>query len=233
MDPLKKTARVAGLFYLGMAITGVFGMMYVPSSLIVPGDANATAENIVNNQLLYRLGILSNLMCQILFIFLALQLYKLLKSVDQSQARLMVGLVIASVPVAFLNMINQSAALILLSGAEFLSVFDNGEINAMLMLFLKIHNEGIAIAELFWGLWLFPFGQLVYRSGFIPRIFGILLIVNCVAYVFNSLTYLIFPQYQEVIVNVLIVPQSVGEFAIMFWLLIKGVRDQTLVVARA
>ncbi len=102
--------------------------------------------------MLFRLGIVSNLACQILFIFLALQLYKLFKSVNQSQARLMVGLVLASVPVAFLNMANQSVALILLSGAEFLSVFDGVEINAMVMLFLKLHNEGIAIAELFWGL---------------------------------------------------------------------------------
>src|SRR5687767_4224904 len=123
MDSLRKTARVAGIFYLGMAITGVFGLMYVPSTLYVTGDANATAENIRGNEMLFRLGIVSNLACQILFIFLALQLYKLFKSVNQSQARLMVGLVLASVPVAFLNMANQSVALILLSRAEFLSVF--------------------------------------------------------------------------------------------------------------
>jgi hypothetical protein len=232
MDSLKKTARVAGILYLGMALTGVFGLMYVPSTLFVPGDADATAKSIADNQMLYRLGIVSNLLCQILFIFLALQLYKIFKSVNQSQARLLVGLVIASVPVAFLNLINQSVALVLVSGAEFLSVFDRSEINAMLMLFLKLHGEGIAIAELFWGLWLFPFGQLVYNSGFIPRIFGILLIINCIAYMFHSLTYLLFPQYKDIVANVLIVPQSVGEFAILFWLLIKGVRDQKPVLAQ-
>ena len=233
MGSLRTTARVAGFFYLGMAITGVFGLMYVPSTLYVTGDANATAENIRGNEMLFRLGIVSNLACQILFIFLALQLYKLFKSVNQSQARLMVGLVLASVPVAFLNMANQSVALILLSGAEFLSVFDSVEINAMVMLFLKLHNEGIAIAELFWGLWLFPFGYLVYHSGFIPRIFGILLIVNCIAYVINSLTHLLFPQFQDIVANLLIVPQSVGEFAIMFWLLIIGVREKKPVLTHA
>jgi len=233
MGSLRKTARVAGIFYLGMAITGVFGLMYVPSTLYVTGDANATAENIRGNEMLFRLGIVSNLACQILFIFLVLQLYKLFKSVNQSQARLMVGLVLASVPVAFLNMANQSVALILLSRAEFLSVFESVEINAMVMLFLKLHNEGIAIAELFWGLWLFPFGYLVYHSGFIPRIFGILLIANCIAYVISSLTHLLFPQFQDIVANILIVPQSVGEFAIMFWLLIKGVREQEPVLAQA
>jgi hypothetical protein len=226
MESLRKTARVAGIFYLGMALTGVFGLMYVPSTLFVPGDATATAANIKGNEMLFRLGIVSNLTCQVLFIFLALQLYKLFKSVNASQARLLVGLVIASVPVAFINMLNQSVALILLSGADYLSVFDGGEIKAMIMLFLKLHNEGIAIAEIFWGLWLFPFGYLAYHSGFIPKIFGILLIINCIAYVINSLTHLLVPELQGIIGNILAVPLAVGEFAMMFWLLIKGVRDQ-------
>ena len=233
MDSLRKTARIAGIFYLGMAITGVFGLMYVPSTLYVTGDANATAENIRGNEMLFRSGIVSNLACQILFIFLVLQLYKLFKSVNQSRARLMVGLVIASVPVAFLNIINQSIALLLVSDAGFLSVFHKAETNAMLMLFLKLHNEGIAVAEIFWGLWLFPFGQLVYHSGFIPRIFGVLLIINFIAYMISSLTYLLFPQYHDVVANAMIVPQSVGEFAMLFWLLIKGVRDHKPALAQA
>lgn len=233
MNSLKKTARIAGLLYLGLALTGLFGIMYVPSTLIVPDDPTATADNITGNPFLYRLGIVSSMMCQILFVFLALQLYNLFKSVNQSQARLLVALVIASVPIAFLNMLNQSVALILLSGAEFLSVFDKEEINAMLMLFLEMHTEGIAIAEVFWGLWLLPFGYLVYQSGFIPRIFGILLIVNFVAYMFNSLTHMLFPQYLEVVGTILVVPLTVGEFGIMLWLLIKGVRDRAQVLAQA
>ena len=226
MESLRKTARVAGIFYLGMALTGVFGLMYVPSTLFVTGDAAATAVNIRGNEMLFRLGIVSNLTCQVLFIFLALQLYKLFKSVNPSQARLLVALVIASVPVAFVNMLNQSVGLILLSGANYLDVFDAREINAMVMLFLKLHTEGVAIAEIFWGLWLFPFGYLAYQSGFIPRIFGILLIINCIAYVINSLTHLLVPELQGIIGNILAVPLTVGEFAMMFWLLIKGVRDE-------
>jgi len=226
MESFRKTARVAGIFYLGMALFGVFGIMYVPSTLFVPGDATATAMNIKGNEMLFRLGIVSNLTCQVLFIFLALQLYKLFKSVNASQARLLVGLVIASVPVSFISTLNQYIALILLSSADYLKVFDDGEINAMIMLFLKIHSEGIAIAEIFWGLWLFPFGYLAYHSGFIPRIFGILLIINCIAYVINSLTHLLVPELQGTVGTFLAVPLMVGEFAIMFWLLIKGVRDQ-------
>ena len=165
--------------------------------------------------------------------FPCLQLYRLFESVNRSHARLLVGLVIASIPVAFLNMINQSVALVLVSGVEFLNVFDKGEINAMLMLFLKLPDEGIAVVELFWGMWLFPFGYLVYQSGFIPRIFGILLIVNCIAYLINSLRHLLFPQYQGVFGYILVVPQTVGEFAVLLWLLIKGVRDQKPVLAQA
>lgn len=233
MDSLKKTAKLAGLLYLILAITGVFGIMYVPSTLIVPGDANATVENIIGNQFLFRLGIISNLVCQTLFIFLVLTLYNLFKGVSQSHARLMVALVVASVPIAFLNMLNQSVVLILLSGADFLSAFDSRQLSAMVMLFLKLHVEGIAIAEIFWGLWLFPFGYLVYHSGFVPRIFGILLMIACVAYVINALTHLLFPDFSESMATILAIPQSIGEFAILLWLLIKGVRDQKPVLMPA
>jgi hypothetical protein len=120
-----------------------------------------------------------------------------------------------------LNELNAVAALILVRGADFLSIFEKPQRDALAMLFLNLHSHGFAIAEIFWGLWLVPLGLLVYRSGFIPRILGLLLIANCFTYLANSFTYLLLPQYER-IVDRWMKPLSFGELLFMFWLLIMG-----------
>jgi hypothetical protein len=229
MNSLKKTARTAGLWYLIAAITGGFGLMYVPSVIIEPGNATVTANNIISSELLYRFGIASNLICQIAFIFQVLTLYLLLREVNKKQATLMVALVIVSIPIAFLNELNRIAPLILMSGADFLKVFNQNQLQAFVMASIDLYNWGISIVEIFWGLWLFPFGFLVYKSGFIPKIFGILLIVACFGYVIESFTFLLFPEKQESIAIFTMVFGVVGEFSIILWLLIKGVNEQKIV----
>jgi Domain of unknown function (DUF4386) len=226
MNPMKKEARIAGLLYLLMGVTGSFGLMYVPSSIIVPGDAVATAGKIINYDMLFRFGILSNLICQVSFIFLVLALERLFKGVDDKQSKLMVSLVIASVPVAFLNTIIQIVPLHLLSGAGYLKVFQSDQLNALMMVFINLYEQGNIVIGIFWGLWLFPFGYLVIKSGFIPKVFGILLIIGCFAYLTDSLTALLIPQQRGIIPQLLILPLSAGEISTIFWLLIKGVKSQ-------
>jgi hypothetical protein len=224
MSSNQKTARIAGLLYLLVAITGAFSIMYVPETLIVRGDATATAARIASSELLFRLGIASGLICQITFIFLVLTLYRLLKDVDQSYATAMVALVLVAVPIAFLNMLNNLAALVLLSGAEFLSAFTAAQLNALVLLFLSLHEQGIVIVEMFWGLWLFPFGVLVFRSRFLPRVLGVLLVIACFAYLIDSFTSLLLPRYKDIVSSFTAAPAGLGEFAILLWLLIKGTR---------
>lgn len=224
MNANRKTARLAGALYLLVAITGAFSIMYVPATLIVPGDATATAARISSSELLFRAGIASGLICQITFIFLVLTLHRLLKDVDRTYAAAMVALVMVAVPIAFLNMLNQMAALILVSGAGFLSAFDTAQLHALVMIFLNLHEYGIMAVEMFWGLWLFPFGVLVYKSGVLPRLLGVLLMIACVAYVADSLTSLLLPRYKEVVSSWTAAPAGLGEFAIMLWLLIRGTR---------
>jgi hypothetical protein len=224
MNASKKTARVAGLLYLVVALTGAFSIMYVPTTLIVPGNATATADNITSSELLFRMGIASGLICQICFIFLVLTLHRLLRDVDRAYAAAMVALVIVAVPIAFLNMLNNLAALIVLSGAEFLSAFNPAQLQALAMTFLNLHEQGIVIVEMFWGLWLFPFGILVFKSGFIPRALGVLLMLACVAYLTDSFTSLLLPRYKDFVSSLTAAPAGLGEFAIMLWLLIKGVK---------
>ena len=156
MHPTNKAARVAGAVYLSMVFTAPFSLIYVPNKLIVHGDATATASNILAHETLFRLSILGDLVGQVIFICLAIALYRLLSNVNRTWALLMVGFVLVSAAVGFLNTLNNIAGLILFRGGEFLSVFDTAQRNALGMLFIRLHSQGIFIAEIFWGVWLFP-----------------------------------------------------------------------------
>ncbi|MCI0349132.1 MAG: DUF4386 domain-containing protein [Acidobacteriales bacterium] len=232
MNSTRKTARVAGLLYLLLAVFGSFGVLYVPSKLIVRGDASATANNILASESLFRLGIVSALVATVIFIFLALVLYRLLSDVNKSHASLMVALVLVSAAVGFLNVLNKIAALTLFRGADFLSVFEKPQLDALAYLFLRLHDQGLVLDQIFWGLWLFPFGVLVMRSGFLPRILGVWLIINGCAYVALSFTGLLLPHYEKMVSNITF-PALFGEIAIMLWLLIKGVKVQPLAAMAA
>src|SRR5438876_11327764 len=223
MHPLKKAARIAGAIYASMVVTGPFSLIYVPSKLIVRDNAAATAENVLAHETMFRLSILGDLVGQVIFICLAIALYKLLSGVNKIWAALMVALVLVSAAVGFVNTLNDIAALILFRGADFLAVFDKPQRDALGMLFVRLHSQGILIDEIFWGLWLFPFGLLVFRSGFLPRFIGVWLMINCFGYVALSITALFFPAYYEAAFK-MAQPVLFGELAIMLWLRLKGAK---------
>src|SRR5438477_4250939 len=221
MHPTVKAARIAGAIYLSMVFTAPFSLIYVPSKLIVLGNAVATADNIMAHEIMFRLSIFGDLIGQVIFICLAIALYRLLSSVNKSWALLMVGFVLVSAAVGFLNTLNNIAALIVFRGGEFLSVFDTAQRNALAMLFIRLHSHGIFIDEIFWGVWLFPFGLLVFRSGFLPRWLGVWLMINCFGYVFLSVISFFFPAYDDK-AFLYLQPVLFGELAIMFYLVIRG-----------
>ncbi len=225
---LRKTARTAGFWYLAMTITGVFCLLYLPKKIMVTGNAEATASNILANEMLYRIGILVNLISQSVFVVTALYLYRLFKDVNLRYARLMVALVLASVPIAFLSILNSVAPLVLLSGAEYLSVFSPSQLHAAAMFFLNLDQQFTFTGELFWGLWLFPFGLLVIKSRFIPRILGILLIINGFSYLVLSCASLLFPAHVDAVQRIIMAPMMIGELSIMLWLVIVGVKRKTV-----
>ena len=230
MHPTDKAARVAGAVYLSMVVTAPFSLIYVPTKLIVRGDATATASNILAHETLFRLSILGDLVGQVIFICLGIAVYRLLSNVNRSWALLMVGFVLVSAAVGFLNALNNIAALILFRGGEFLSVFDAVQRNAMGMLFIRLYSQGIFIDEIFWGVWLFPFGLLVFRSGFLPRSIGVWLMINCFGYVALSVIALFFQPYYNTAFTML-QPVLFGELAVMLWLLIKGAKVPPLKLA--
>lgn len=230
MHSTKTTARVAGLLYLVNGVTGFFSIIYVPNKLIVSGNAAATANNILASEGLFRLGIVSELICAAEFIFLLWVLYLLLAGVNKTLAALMVILGLVFVPMMMLNALNEIAALTLLRGADFLSIFDPSQRQALAMLFLDLHRYGYIIGWIL-GLWLFPFGMLVYRSGFLPRIIGVLLIAAGFGYLADSFTPLLLPTYAHVVGRIADIPLTLGEPAIILWLLIMGAKDQPLPAA--
>src|SRR5216117_2708496 len=221
MPPTKKAARIAGAIYLSLVLVAPFAMLYVPGKLIVRGNAAATADNILAHETMFRLSIFGDLIGHVIFICLGIALYRLLSSTNKTWAMLMVSFVLVSAAVGFLNTLNNIAALIFFRGGEFLSVFDKAQLNALGYLFIRLHSQGIFMNELFWGLWLFPLGLLVYRSGFIPRFLGIWLMINCFGYVALSMIALLFPTYYDAAFRYS-QPVLFGELAILLWLLIKG-----------
>ncbi len=227
MHPTDKAARVAGAIYLSMAVTAPFSLIYIPRTLIVGGNATATANNILTHETLFRLGIVADLITSVIFIFVVMALYRLLSGVNKTHASLMVALVVVSAAVGFMNVLNSIAAFTLFRGADFLAVFEKPQRDALAMLFLRLHGQGLVINEMFSGLWLFPFGVLVMRSRFLPRILGIWLIVNCFAYLALSYTGLLLPQYYDFVFRSAF-PTLLGEMAIMLWLLIKGAKVHPL-----
>ena len=227
MHPIKKTARIAGAVYLSMVFTAPFTLLYIPSKLIVRGDATATANNILAHETMFRLAILGDLVTAVIFICLGIALYRLLSGVNKTWAMLMVAFVLISSAVGFLDTLNNIAALILFRGGDFLTVFEKPQLNALGYLFIRLHNQGIFINELFWGLWLFPFGLLVFRSGFLPRLIGVWLMINCFGYVALSITALFFPDYYGAAFK-WGQPVLFGELAIMLWLLIRGAKVKQL-----
>ncbi|HEV8383985.1 MAG TPA: DUF4386 domain-containing protein, partial [Candidatus Acidoferrales bacterium] len=228
MHPTVKAARIAGAVYLSLVFTAPLRLMYIPSALFVRGNATATASNIAAHELLFRFGIFSDLLTGTMAIFVTLALYRLFKAVDQNLASLMVilgGLMVA--PIYFVNTLNDAAALLLARGADFLSVFDKPQRDAMALLFLRLHHHGVVANEIFWGLWLLPLAVLVLRSHFLPRFLGYWLILNGFAYLILSFTGLLLPQYENAAWNIAF-PAMLGEIALVLWLLIRGANVREL-----
>jgi len=232
MHPTVKAARIAGALYLSVVLVGIFAMMYVPGRLIVRGNAAATADNVLAHETLFRLAIFGDLIGHVIFICLAIALYRLLRDVNRTWAWLMVAFVLVSAAVGFLNALNNIAAIILFRGGEFLAVLEKPQRDALAMLFLRLHSQGEFISEIFWGVWLFPFGLLVFRSGFLPRFIGVWLMINCFGYVMLSVIALFFPDYYGAAFTYF-QPLLFGELAIMLWLLIKGAKAQPIAPAIA
>jgi len=229
IESKSKIARIAGATYLLLILIGIFSLKYVPSKLAAAGNPSLTISNIIANEILFRLGIFVGIFGYIVFLILPLILYKLLSPVNKSYATLMVALAVVSVPVSLVNMLNKFAVLTLLSKVSYLDALTVDNLQAQVMLHLANYSSGNQLASIFWGLWLFPFGYLVFKSGFLPKVLGGMLMFGCFGYLINFTGNFLFPAYDEsTLASFITIPGSLGELGICLWLLIIGIRDKKI-----
>ncbi len=224
MTSPKTLARIAGSLYLVVAVLGGFAELYVRSRIVVPGDTAATADNIRASATLFRVGFVSDLTQATLFLLTAMALYLLLREVHELVARAMVVIVSVSVAIICLNLLNQYVALSVATGNEYTSTLGAAGSDALTGLFADMHAAGYLIAQMFFGLWLLPLGYLVYRSGYFPKILGVLLAIGCFGYLADLFIHFLAPGIAESVEPFIVAPAAVGELSLVVWLLVKGVR---------
>lgn len=225
----KNTARLAGFLYLIVVLTGIFSLAYVPSKLIVWSDAVKTFQQISASETLFRMSLVSSVICYLSFLLLPFVLYKLLNSVNEIAAKLMIILSVVSVPISILNLQNKYAVLTLLNGKNYLNIFSEQQLQTQIILLLESYDNGILIVSVFWGLWLFPFGYLVYRSGFLPKILGVLLMLGCCGYLVSFTGNTLMENYGEMLfAGYVRIPASLGEIGSCLWLLIRGINEKAV-----
>jgi hypothetical protein len=229
MNSTKDTARLAGLLWFLSAVTGGLGLSYIRSSVIVVGDAAATAANIVASESLFRAAIVSSLLSQIFLFFLGLTLFHLFKEVNKVLATVCLTSAMMTVAIAVVNALNLFGALLVSSQAEYLKVFNPEQLNAMAMIFLRLANSGQGLLEIFWTPYYFSFGLLIIRSRFLPKILGILLMIMSVGFAINIFTKFLIPQFYPAIFTQLAMGLgALGGIPTILWLLIKGAKAQPL-----
>ncbi len=222
MTSNKKTGHYAGLAYFVLVITGIFSLMYVPSQLIVSGDASATASNIAQNEFLFRLGMAIEMVSYVAFILLPLILYRLFNHVHKTAAVLMVVFALISIPITYANMLNEFSVIEIIH----LPDFPSAELEADVMFWMRRYFKGHLVAQIFWALWLFPLGYLIYKSGLIPRILGILLMIGSFGYLIDFFGRVLMPDYSDLaIASFVTIPASIGEIGTCLWLLIMGAKE--------
>lgn len=220
MQLIGNTGRLAGLLYLLLTVISLIPFAYV-GTLVVSGNPTATATNVLANETSFRVSIVLELFAAIIFIPLVLTLYSLLSPINRSYSRLMVVFAVVSVPITFFQGLMQLAALEFIHGPSFLSILPPAQMTAVAQVFMDLSGQVLYLNDIFFGLWLLPFGLLVYKSGFIPRVLGILLLVNGLAYL-GYISLLIVPSSSNTVSELLLVPELIGELPIMGWLLVKG-----------
>ncbi len=180
------------------------------------------------------MSLVSSAICYVAFLLLLFILYRLLHSVNEIAAKLIIILAVVSVPISRLNLQNKYAVLTIINGTNYLKNLDASQIQSQTMLLLENYDNGILILHIFWRLWLFPFGFLVYKSGFLPKVLGILLILGCCGYLVNFVGNTMFENFsRSLISNIASKPAALDEIGACFWLLIRGINEKALAVGIA
>lgn len=216
----KRLARLAGAAYVSLGLTAALGFYHAP---LVQSELSSIADRVTQSGIRFRIGVVSDVLSAVLAVPLALLLYQLFEPVHKMLAVWMAVLLVAAMPISFVVALNYVAAHWLLTGGPEFAALTIAQRAELGMLFLRLHTHGVLAVEIFWGLWLVPFGLLVMKSRFFPRVLGILLIVAGAAYVAHSLVSLLLGGPRIILYErVTMLARAAGEFPIMLWMLIKG-----------
>ncbi len=224
MNSVKKTAHITGILYLIIFFANLFVFLFVSGTLSVPGDAAATANNILASESLYRSGVVSYLLVFLSEIGTTILLYKLLNPVNKTLAMLMMVTRLMQAAVHAVNLLNFVFPLILLNGVDYLDVFTTAQLHALVLLFTNAHYYGVLISEAFFSVSLLLLGYLVVKSELFPSVLGILLAIAGAFYALDSFGIFLMPQHEALIANLIIAPAIIAELSFTLWLLIKGIR---------
>ncbi len=224
MNTYRTTARIAGLLYLTIAILAGFAYVYVLTKVYTPGDAAATAANVLENSGLVRFGVVADLLQATIMVFLAMTFYQLLKHVNRNAASALVLFAAIAVTIMCLNNVFQLAAVLVATDSSYVTAFGAEGSNALVLLLFDMQHHGYLIAQIFFGLWLAPMGYLAYKSGMFPKALGVLLIVACACYLVDMLALFLVPDFGESVSTYLVIPPIIGEVWMVGYLLVKGVK---------
>lgn len=226
MSSIQRSARYAGLAYIILVVSGIFALLYVPGELLDLGEPQQTIDNIRSGEGLFRAKVVADLIRTLAFALLAFMLYEVFRDVNKRAARLLVLSVLLSIPLSLVNIIPELDILSLLDAEGLGAMFAEEQVQAAVMAKLHRVNNGILLAQAFWGLWLIPFGYLVLRCGFLPKFFGYLLLAGSLGYLMDSLGPMLSADYaSNLLSNISGLAAAIGEIGIGLWLLIRGVRE--------
>jgi uncharacterized protein DUF4386 len=224
LTAIKKTAKLTGLLYFLLALAAIYSYMYVSPKTMVAGDMAATAKKMIDNEFLFRTSIASDIITNILFVILIIFLYRLFRQVNEVLALFMAGLAFVAIPVSFIGESLRLIALEIFKG-NLLRSFSTEQALEVSTTLLKVGSYTGQLVTFHWGLWLIPMGWLAYRSGFIPKILGILLFVNGLGYMISSITFILFPESLPAVSKIVYPTYFIGELPLIFWLMIKGIKS--------
>ncbi|WP_240740241.1 DUF4386 domain-containing protein [Flagellimonas allohymeniacidonis] len=225
---LKQTARLAGFLFFILVVTGVFAEFYVRQNIFVYKDIAATARNIIENEWLFRLGFVADLVMSTAFFFYAFLLYIVFKNVHKNGALLLFLSITISVAMYCQNMLYQFSALELLQNKSYSEGFGMEQLELLSSFFLNMHGRGYMVNQIFYGLYLFPLGYMIYKSGVAPKWLGIILMLGCLGDFVDFVTYFLFPNTSSVVLQNITIPADVGELLFCLWLMIWGVREKNI-----
>lgn len=221
-----RSGRIAGALYVVVIATGMFSLGYVPGQLQLTGDAESVVRTITSNQTMYRLGIVSWFINCVAFLLLPLAFYRLFHAVNCRAAILMVAFALMSIPISLVAAGNELDVLSLIGGKTPLQAVSLENRHAMVMRSLTAYENGMFVAQLFWGLWLIPLGLLILKSRAVPRLFGVLLLLGGMGYLLQELGGILFSGFRQTPLSQFsTLPAAAGEIGLGVWLLLRGIRQ--------